>query len=218
MTATRSTGCMYVYDSAVAIVIHAVDQYHAVGGLGLDGCNSGITFLASASGNVTDTADNGGVLRCESVAHGLTTGNYLSLVGMGDGAHVGFTRVSVVDVDTFDCDNIVYSSSGDTGFWDRGSSLTVDQGKGGLYNVAFSASVLSAGNNKNYKFELMRDTTELNEFAAERRINVAGDLGSISAAGLVGLTGGDTVWLVVENTTDATNLTLKHANVHMFRI
>lgn len=213
-----AVGSMYIYDSAIAIVINVVDEYHGVKGFSVGGANNGMTYLASATGAITNTADNGsGKLRCTDVAHGLLTGQYVTLTGMGDTAHNGVTRVTKIDADTFDCDDISFNSGADTGTWDRGSSLTVDTDKGGTYSVSFSCSLLSAGTNKTYKFECYKNTTPLDEFAAERKIAVASDLGNLASSGAVVLVPGDTIWLAVKNTIDATNLTIKHANVHALR-
>ena len=214
---SKTDGSMYVYDSAVATSIDAVDQYHAVQVFGTGTLLNGITFTAGTNGAITDTADNGGTLRCTDASHGLATGQYVTLTGMGDAAHVGSTAVTVIDANTFDCDDISHNSDNDTGNWQRGASLTVDTGHGGDFHCVFSMSFTSAGNNKNYKFELVKNTTDLDEFAAEEKVQTANDLGNASAQGTVVLNGGDVLWLQVENTTDATNLTITHGNVHLMK-
>ena len=209
---------MYMYDATQTITIDAVDQYHAVIGFSTGSHMSGWTFTASSTGAITDTANNGGTLRCTDVAHGLTTGQYISLTGMGDAAHVGSTAVTVIGADTFDCDDITYNSDGDTGNWQRGSSLTADTNSDGHYYLSWAASIQSAANNKNFKFELVKNNTDLDEFAAERKMAIQDDLGSIASGGIVEVTAGDVIWLQVEGTTDATNLVIEHANVHLYRI
>jgi hypothetical protein len=205
---------MYLYNSAVEQVISTVDEYHAVVGLLQNSCDVGTTFLSSATGAITDTANNGGVLRCTDAGHGLSTGQYLTVVGMADAAHNGITRVTVIDVDTFDCDNIVYNSDSDTGNWLRGTSITIDDGYQNTVAVDFSASITSVGNLKNYKFEIFKNIVEQNEYVAERKIGTASDLGTVSAGGVVSLVPGDTIWWAVMNTVDAVNYVIKHCNVH----
>jgi hypothetical protein len=209
---------MFAYEASELITIDAANQYQGVTGLAEGTCDGAASFLASATGAITDTANNGGTLRCTDVGHGLTTGQYIALHGMGDAAHVGVTGVTVIDVDTFDCDDITYNSASDTGNWSRGSSMTVVSGAGGTYMLTFSASVTSAGTLKNYKFELVKNTTSLDEFAAESKVAVGGDLEPITCGGAVHLTAGDVIWLQVMGTTDASNLTIEHANVHMVRV
>jgi len=218
MSVTSVLGCEYAYEAAEAIVINGANQYHGVSGLQQDGCNLGTTFLASATGAVTDTADNASILRCTSVAHGLATGQYLSLTGPGDAAHAGLTRVTVISVDLFDCDDIAYSSAEDTKTWTRGASIKIDVGRGGFFWVSFSTSLLSAGVNKNYKFEVAKNAVEQDTIVSERKISVSNDLGSMSSGGTIKLSSNDTVWMIVKNTTDSTNLTIEHMNLHLARV
>lgn len=216
--AANGLGSMYMYEATKTITINATDEYHGVEGFGAGTQISGTTFLASANGVITSTANNGGVLRCTDAGHGLTTGQYIALNGMGDALHVGTTRVTVIDASTFDCDDIAYNSAADTGFWQRGSSISIDSGFGGTYVITFSMSILSVANNKNYKFEMVKNTTDLDEFAAERKIAIQNDLGNMGASGIVSLAAGDVIWQKVENRTDSSNLVIEHANVHMFKL
>jgi hypothetical protein len=209
---------MYLYDASAVQTINAVNQYHGVIGFSEGSCTDGTTFLASSTGAITNTANNGGVLRCTDATHGLTTGQYVTLNGMGDSAHVGTTRVTVIDTDTFDCDNITYNSAADTGSWQRGSSITVNTGYQGNYDVSLTTSYLSAGALKDYKFEIVKNATHIDEIAFERKIGTASDLGSASAGGILSLAAGDTVWIVIEGTSDTTNATLVHANMHFSKI
>lgn len=209
---------MYIYDDASAITIDAVDQYHSVQGFTEGPTINGVTFKVGLNGAITNTADDGGLLQCTDVAHGLDTGDYITLTGMGDVAHVGRTQVTVVDPDTFTCEHISWSSNGDTGNWQRGSCLTIDSGFGSHYLVSFSASITSSGNNKNYKFEMSKNELPLDEFVSERKVQTASDLGTLAASGIVDLISGDCLYFTVEGTTDATNLTVKHANVHITSI
>jgi hypothetical protein len=218
MTHRKPACSLFAYEASQLITIDGVNQYHAVIGLSEGSCNGGVTYTASATGSITDTEDNSGTLRCTDVGHGLTTGQYVTLTGMGDAAHAGITAVTVISVDVFDCDDIAYNSIDDTGTWSRGSSMTVNTGRGGMYLLTYSSSLLSAGINKNYRFELYKNTSPLDEFASERKIAVASDLGVIGASGLRILTGGDVVWMATKCTTDDSNLTIEHANVHIVRL
>jgi hypothetical protein len=215
----ETRGCMYIYDSAVPQVIETVDTYHAVLGMLANACDNGTSFLASAQGNITNTADAAGLLRCTSASHGLSGSvrNFLTLVGMGDPKHNAQSEIQVVDPNTFDCTNIVYNSSGDSGKWRRGTSITILPGFDNIVSIDFSVSVSSAGNNKNYKFEMFKNVTELDEFVAEQKISVANDLVNLSSGGLVPAASGDVFWMAVMGTTDTTNCTFKHSNVHFHR-
>ncbi|MCP4568557.1 MAG: hypothetical protein GY841_13350, partial [FCB group bacterium] len=167
---------------------------------------------------ITDTDDNGGVLQCTDVAHGLTTGQYITLHGMADAAHDGETRVTVVSVDVFDCDDIAHNSDSDTGNWSRGSSLTVDSGGAGNYHISYSASVRAGDNGKRFKLEIVKNTTHLDEFATWRKIANGNDVGNLAASGIVTLVEGDTIWAHTKNTDDDADLIIDYANVNAVRI
>lgn len=208
---------MYTYEDTELITINTTSEYHAITGFSAGSSCDGATFLASATGAITDTANNGGVLRCTDVGHGLTTGQYITLNGMGDIAHNGVTRVTVIDVDTFDADNIVYSSDNDTGSWQRGSSLTIDPGHGGIYTGGFAITANSAAANKNFKFEVYGNATPYDEFAVEA-LFPNNSKNAVSSGGIGLLEAGTVMWLATENTTDSTNITIVHANLHLVKL
>ena len=218
MTYTQRTeGSMYIYDSAVATDINTTSVYHALRGFSAGSILDGITFGAGSTGAITDTASNGGVLRCTDVGHGLTTGDYLTLTGMGDALHDGTTQVTVIGVDTFDCDDISWNSDADTGTWYQGSYLEIDEGNGGSFHVTWGMSASVAVANKTFKFELVKNTTDLDEFAAERKFGST-DLGVLGGSGQAELSEGDRLWMQVKNTSDTTNFTIKHANMGIHTI
>jgi hypothetical protein len=207
-------GGMYVYNASQTITINTTNVYHAVIGLLEIAVNGAVTYKVSLVGAITNTADNGGVLRCTDVAHGLDDGDYVTLNGMGDAAHDGVTRITYIDADTFDCDDITYNSAADTGDWQRGTSLTINDGYGGIYDGAFSVTASSAVSNKNFKFEIYKNTTAFDEFAWERLFGNTG--WGVGASGGVGvLEAGDVLWMAVENTTDSQNVVIRHANFHI---
>ena len=209
-------GGMNAYDATALQTINTTAVYHAVIGLSTNSDISGTTFTASTTGAITDTENNGGVLRCTDVEHGLTSGQYVTLNGMGDAAHNGLTVVDVITGDIFDCTNITYNSIDDTGAWQRGSCLTVDSGSDGLYAITWSVSGLSAtAANKNFKWEVVKNITDLDEFASERKYAIQDDLGSVSAGGLIHLVATDCIWMQVKNTTDDGNFSIKHASISM---
>jgi len=207
---------IYLYEATETQSINTVNQYHAVTGLLESSIDGACTYKVSITGAITDTANNGGVLRCTDATHGLDTGDYITLNGMGDAAHVGITRVTVIDINTFDCDDIAYNSLSDTGNWQRGSSLKINAGFGGIYDGAFSVTARSAVASKNFKFEVYKNTTAFDEFAWERLFGNTGY--GVGASGGVGLlAAGDVLWLAVENTTDAQDCIIRHANFHIVK-
>ena len=209
-------GSMYMYEAAQTITINTKDVYHAVIGASAGSHEIGFTFLASATGEITDTENNGGVLRCTNKlpTHGLTTGQFITLNGMGDALHNGVTGVTVIDQNTFDCDDIAYNSIDDTGSWQRGSSLTIDAGYGGTYTGGYSITGKVASANKNFKAEVYAGTTAFDEFATERLFGNTG-FGVAASGGIGKLPAGSVLWVAVQNTTDTTNLVIEHMNLHL---
>jgi len=218
MGVRQGRGSLYLYEANQTITINTVAEYHGVVGLLEGSANGGATiYKAGLTGSITSTANNGGVLRCTDVAHGLDEGDYISLNGMGDAAHNGITRVTKIDDDTFDCDDIAYSSSSDTGSWQRGASLKIAPGYGGYYTGGFSITARSSVASKNFKFEVYKNTTAFDEFAWERLFGNTG--WGVGASGGVGLLmAGDVIWLAVENTTDTQNCIINHANLHLVKV
>jgi len=205
---------MYMYEATELITINTADVYHAVTGFTAGSVNSAATFLESATGSITDTEDNSTVLRCTDVAHGLTTGQYITLNGMGDVAHNGITRVTVISEDVFDADDITYNSDDDTGSWQRGSSLTIKDGFGGAFSGGFSLSATAAVANKDFKFEIYGGTTAFDEFAVEA-VFPNNTINNVGSGGIGNLPSGTVMWMAVKNASDTANITIKHANLNM---
>jgi hypothetical protein len=212
---------MYLYNSATSVSITAGQQYHAVGVFIAQSDLEGLTFGAGSTGAITSTADNGGTLRCTDATHGLTTGDYICLHNMGDAAHVGKTAVTVIDVDTFDCDDITYNSAADTGSWSQGDYLQVSPGSSGHWSVGWSASMSSPdAANKTFKIECVRNITGIDEGATQRKFGIQNDVGVVaSASNHVDLVAGDRIWMQVQNVeADTSDVSFLHAHVNMVRI
>lgn len=206
---------MYMYEASELITINTANVYHAVTGFSAGSVNSAATFTASSTGAITDTENNGsGVLRCTDVGHGLTTGQFITINGMGDAAHNGITGVTVIDANTFDADDIAYNSDSDTGEWQRGSSLTIKSGFGGSFSGGFSITGAAASANKNFKFEVYGGTTPFDEFAVEALFPNS-NYNNVGSNGIGNLLAGTVLWIAVENTTDAANITIEHANLSL---
>lgn len=209
-------GSMYTYENAVPTTIRETSVYQAIEIFESGSIMHGTTFTEGSNGEITDTADNGsGLLRCTDVAHGLTTGQYITLTGMGDAAHSGETAVTVIDEDTFDCDDISWNSDDDTGYWQRGAFITIDTGHGGTFVVSYSASLSAAAANKDIKIEIAKNLDNLDEFATECRLTTANVMQNLSSSAPVKLVGGDVVWLKIKNLTDTSDITIKNGNIHL---
>jgi hypothetical protein len=212
---------MFLYNSATSVTITAGQQYHAVGVFGAQSDLEGLSFGAGSTGAITSTADNGGVLRCTDATHGLSTGDYICLHNMGDAAHVGKTAVTVIDVDTFDCDNITYNSAADTGSWSQGDYLQVLPGASGHWEIGWSASMSSPdAANKTFKLECVHNVTDIDEGATQRKFGIQNDVGVVaSASSILEMVAGDRAWMQVQNVeVDTSDVSFLHAHMFMVRI
>lgn len=207
---------MYLYEGSETISINTTDVYHALTGLLEGDIDTAFTFISSTTGSVTNTANSGGKLRCTSAAHGLTTGQTVTLNGMGDAAHNGVTVITKIDDNTFDCTDVAYNSASDTGSWQRGSGLQVNTGFGGAYSFSYSISASVAVSNKNVVVEPYVNSTAIDEAATERLFGNTG-YGVAGSGGEVMLIAGDIVWLGCRNTTDTQDLIIRHTNIHLDR-
>lgn len=175
------------------------------------------TFVPSANGVITDTANNSGTLRITDVAHGLSTGDIITINGLATAAQNGTTAITKINNDTFDCDDISYATASETGTWQMGSYLLVPTGGAGSYLISVSSSATPAGTNKTFLIQLCINTAAQVDVKVERKFGAA-DIGSMSMVGLVTLADADRVWVSVTGLTDGTDVTLKHANLLLHRI
>ncbi len=175
------------------------------------------TFVSGANGVITDTANNGGLLRITDVAHGRTTGDILSINGLTTASQNGITTITRIDDDTFDCQNLTFATIDETGTWQMGAYLLTPTGGAGDYRIVLSSSVLSASANKTYTIQAMVNRDEDDGLFAEVRLASA-DVSSLSFAGIHTLAVADRLWVCINGLTDGTNITLKHFNLSINRI
>ncbi len=175
------------------------------------------TFVAGANGVITDTANNGGLLRITDVAHGLVTGDIVSINGLATAAQNDITIITRIDDDTFDCQDITFATVDETGTWQMGAYLLTPTGGAGDYRIHFTSSVLSASANKTYTIQAMIGTTADDGLFAEVRL-ASSDVSEMAFGGIHTLAVADRLWICVNGLTDGTNITLKHFNMSINRI
>lgn len=175
------------------------------------------TFQAGANGVITDTANNGGVLRITDVGHGRVTGDIVTINGLATASQNGITKVTRIDDDTFDCDDLTFATIDETGTWQMGSYLLVPTGGAGDYRIQFTATVTSASANKTYTTQLVVGTTLDAPMISEVRL-ASTDVSLMGFGGIHTLAVADRVWISINGLTDGTNITLKHFNLSLNRI
>ena len=176
-----------------------------------------ISFVSSANGVTTDTANNSGTLRITDATHGLTTGDIVTINGLATPAQNGTTAITRITDDVFDCDDISYATIDETGAWQMGSYLLVPTGGAGTYLALMTNSATPGGTNKTYLIQLCVGTVAQTDAKAERKFGAA-DIGAFPLGGFMTLADADRVWLSVTNLSDTTDITFKHANLSIHRI
>lgn len=88
----------------------------------------------------------------------------------------------------------------------------------GSYRMSFNVSGTPANPNDNFKFELNRDTTTLDNCTVRGIWSSTTKYESMAASGLDLLTAGQYLWLSVKNYTGTGDLTLHSANVNVSRL
>ncbi len=175
------------------------------------------TFVAGSNGVITDTANNSGTLRITDVAHGLITGDIVTINGLTTASQNGLTIITRIDDDTFDCQNLTFATIDETGTWQMGAYLLVPTGGAGDYRIMFTATVTSASANKTYSAQLLVGTTEDDALLSEVRL-ASTDVSMMGFGGIHTLAVADRVWVCVIGLTDGTNITFKHFNLSLNRI
>lgn len=208
---------MYTYNNAVALVIDEADTWHGRINVS-EGSNCGeMTFHAGFKQAITVWADGpGGDVTATSAgiqAAGLAVGDFITITGTTN--YNGIYEVQAVDVNTFD---ITHSWDGN----DAAGTITlpahyhVDEAIcAGLWKITSNMSLTPAGNSKEYDTCVFVNATPQTRIFATHKTKNAGDYDTVAFDGFMTLANGDVIWLGIMGKTDATNLTVKHANLAM---
>jgi len=212
--ATSDYAEMYAYESSVATTVNVTGQYHSVQGIYTAGQLNKWAFTAGSSGSGTiTTAEAGAAININNALHGLVSDD---IINVQSANHTGTKVVTKIDDNNF---TVPIAYVGDeTGYWQKGDYLEAGVGSAGTYRFSYNMSLTSAGNGKTYKFELCKNTTHIDESAAERKIGTGADIGAMGAGGLLTIAEGDIIFLMSKNIADITNFTLKHSNLTLNRI
>ena len=175
------------------------------------------TFVGGSNGVITNTADNSTVLRITDAGHGLVTNDIVTINGLATASQNGLTTITRIDDNTFDCNNIVFATTTETGTWQMGAYLLTPTGGAGDYRIQMSSSVLSSSANKTFTIQAMVNRDEDDGLFSEVRLASA-DVSSMGFGGIHTLAVADRIWLCINGLTDGTNITLKHFNLSINRI
>jgi hypothetical protein len=208
---------MYEYENSTATTINTQNVYHAVNDFGV-GELSGFTFVSGIEGSIASISDYSGTVAgtvlATDTAHGLDDGDVITIHNSTN--YNGTYEITKVTDDTFYFTEAFTGT--ETANWAMGSYLLCSAGSDGMYRASFSLSAYPANPNENFRFELNKNTTNLDNTATERKFGSTSDYGVSVGNGLVSLVEGDRVWLSVMNKTSGANFTVAHANVNLTRL
>ena len=147
------------------------------------------------------------------MGHSLTANDEISIDSTTN--YNGVYKVVSVTTDTF---NIVATWVADdaAGNYIEGDTLAV--GVKGAYAFAYAVSMTSAGNNKRYEFNLVKNGDLCTKCASERFLATGADLGSLGSGAIFEAEVGDKIAMAVTGLTDATNLTVRNFNLRIWRL
>jgi len=214
----KCSGLAYAYEASISIPIYlSAGDYHALTGLSLGGDSVNCTLVSSLTAAVASVADNGsGKMRCTSVGHGFSTGDFACMNNASVAAYNVITTLTYITDDTFD--TTVNYDSDVTLNVTRGSGLKIAAGCGGPYKAGFGFFGTLAAANKAVKVELVKNATEIDTSSAIQGNDATVDHVALSSACTqVQLAGGDVLWAVMANQTDAVDFTLVMASVTLSR-
>lgn len=211
-------GECYQYDQAFTLAIDLVDSYHPVRNMSA-GLLKEIVFDAGSTGVVASVADGGtGTITVTDTAHGLLAGEivYFNNSTDYDGKYVILSKTD----DTFTV-TAAYTQTR-TFNWYQPSTLKIPANGAGVYRVAYNLTADSAVNGKNFKSEISyggaTPLADKDGAASEQLFANGADYSTLSGSGFLTLADGDYVWLQVKDTSDNSDLVIRHSNINITRL
>jgi hypothetical protein len=222
---TRAYGEMYFYTASAgaptALLIDVVNQYHGIA-LTATGTNvSGWTYKAGTAGIISAVADNGGgtILITTSAPHNLAVGDYVCQTGFATRTtYRGKYKVLSTPLATTYTVTRNFQVASDTGAFQRAWSLRANAGSAGLYRISFTMSAQATTGTTDFRFELNKNATDLDNIAAQNLYSNAARASSMVGIGLVTVADDDVIYMSVKNLTDGTDYSVWLANLSLNRL
>lgn len=218
---------MYMYDNSTACVIDTADTYHAV--YNTFGNNDATlapeidtTYFTRKLGvgytiASVATYDSGNKIQCTvSAGHALLAGEPVTITGS---SVAGYNGTYLVEADGLTATEFVvtvaYSATATASVRRPATLKCLVAGK---YQTSFTVSGVAANPNDNFKWELNKDITPLDNITARAIWQSSTKYETAGCQGLCSLTAGQYVWLSVKNYSGTGNLTISSANVKLHRL
>lgn len=184
---------MYLDNNAIATVIETSDTPIA-----LRHCSAGFlngwTFNAGSAGAITAYADYGatvaGTVKATSAAHGLTTGDIITI--RGTTSYNGVFEITVIDADNFYFTDTWVADDGASD-WDEGSYLLAGSGAGGIYAISWGVCLTEGGAAGSVITGQLCLNTVIEKKSVSCRRFANNDKGGVSGRSLLSVSEGDRV-------------------------
>ena len=186
---------------------HMITQFSTISTrnvTGEPGTTAAITAFADAGGGQVTVTSNG---------HSIAENDYVSITGTTN--YNGLFQITNSLTNTFEITD-TFAGDDATGTWRHGSHMVINSGFGGKYEINWSCSITSAGNNKTYEIAIVNGVTL--DIAARRKIATGADAGVMAWVEQVDANTGDHFGIAIRNITDTTNVTLATASMNSKRL
>lgn len=212
---TTHYGEMYIADNTNTATINATNEWQALVSYISSGYTNGFTYAAGSNGSITAVADaGGGDVDITSAAHGLSGGDIITINGTTSYNGI-YSVLSVVDVNTFTI-TAAYVAS-ETGYWQKGASLTCDTGAGGKYIAVWQSSGISSSVGQVFDFSLCVNTSISTKTTSRRKFSNT-DYGSFGGTGIINISDGDIITFILRNTTSNDDVTIRTLDLHISKL
>ena len=204
---------MYMAGESTAVTIDTADIDHMLGNL-TSGELDGFTKVDAVAGSIASvvTSDAGATITCTDVAHGLATGDIISISGSSSATYNGVYVVTVLTVDTFKV-TVAYVEAA-TATWAMGGYLLAGTTAAGIYKTSISGDISSAVADKNFRVSVY------NNAVIQTNVRFEASPGNTlpqngSGNGFITIIAGDRISIAVQNITDTTNCTPVNMNLNL---
>jgi len=184
------------------------------------GSLSGWTYVAGITGSITAYSNYGGTVagtvRAASTAHGLTTGDYISIRGTTN--YNGVFQITKISNDAFYFYDTWVSDDGASD-WDRGSYLLAGANAAGTYKASYTiSSDITIFITSNVYYYIYVNATRQSKTISMKYHNANAETNISVGEDYITIAVGDRVSLAVECSNAAANPTNRYGTVTLNRI
>ena len=216
-------GEMYEYANATPLVIDQVNTYHPIWTASVTaGVLDGFTFVAGVDSTYSAVTNPGGgqISFTVPAGHGMVAGQIFCVTSASVAGYRP-PNPTIFVVQSVSATTIVVNgtfTATATGTWNRGASLVAGASAAGKYNLQWSATITPAAGNKDWKMEPLQNATNLDKGAqGPFRLGGGGVGAPLGGQVLVTVAAGDMFTLLINNTTDSSDVTITDLNYQLVR-